>query len=55
MKTQKLTWCVVHIGPRGTVEHKEFFSTRQSARIYIRTWNDIALAANRRLVLQHFV
>ena len=54
MKTTKLAWCVVHMH-NGTVEHKEFFCTRESARIYMRTWKDIATAAKRKLILQHFV
>ena len=54
MKKQKLTWCVVHIH-NGKPEYREFFCTRESARVYMRTWKDIAIAANRKLVLQHFV
>lgn len=54
MAKQKLSWCVVHIAPHGTVEYREFFCTREGARIYMRTWKDIALAANRKLVLEHY-
>lgn len=53
MKNKKLSWCVVHVH-NGKPEYKEFFCTRESARVYMRTWKDIAVAANRKLVLQHY-